>query len=91
MGVSKNKSYTHEDKSLLNNLIHQQDNLKKKFDNKQIDKAEYEVLNTAIEEQIEKIGGHLALSKAGDAILQYVQLKGMALNPIAGTVNMLVG
>ena len=90
-GVSKEKSYNHQDKSTLNSLIHQQDNLKKKFDNKQIEKAEYEALNNAIEEQIEKLGGHLAMSKAGDAILQYVQLKGMALNPIAGTVNLLVG
>ena len=74
-----------QDKALLNSLIHQQDNLKKKFDNKQIEKAEYEALNTAIEEQIEKLGGHLAMSKAGDAILQYVQtarLSSQTANPL---------
>lgn len=90
-GVRKKKSYTHTDKAELNSIIHQQDLLKEKFDKKLIQKEEYDVLNSALEEQLEKIGGHLALSKAGDALLQYVQLKGMALNPIAGTVNLLVG
>lgn len=91
IGVSKKKSYTHKDKAELNSIIHQQDLLKEKLDKNLIQKEEYDVLNSVLEERLEKIGGHLALSKAGDALLQYVQLKGMALNPIAGTVNLLVG
>ena len=56
-----------------------------------ISKKHYARVKADLEEQLEKIGGELSVTKVGDAFLNLSQLKGMAWNIPAGLVNRMYG
>ena len=90
-GVSSKKTFTISEQSKVSDLIHQQTMLDEQLKKGEISQEYRDATNKILEEEILKTGGHLALSKAGDNLLKYVQLKGMGLNYIAGAVNILTG
>jgi hypothetical protein len=88
---SMGKKYTTQERAKFDRLIHSQDLLNIQLQSKKITQAQFDILNDEIEKEIEKTGGYIALSKVGDNILKYTQIKGMGFNAIAGTVNLLTG
>lgn len=72
-------------------MLATKDKLQIQFNNGKIDEAKLAKSNKIIDDKIAKLGGYVALSKIGDNLLKYTQLKGMGFNVIAGGVNLLTG
>jgi len=62
--------------------------LENQRDNQEIDDTLYKTVKDSLEEQIADLGKTFIYSKAGDNILQYVQLKLMGWNILGGVSNM---
>jgi len=90
-GVSKEKSYSHLDKIKLDELLKQKDLLQARLHNGRISQSEFDERVAVIDDQIKKLGGYNAMSKWGENMLKYSQLKGMGFNVIAGGVNLTTG
>ena len=85
------KTLSYLEKKELTELLSVKDKLQSQFDNGKIDAAQLAARNKVIDDKIEKLGGYKHLSKYGDNLLKYTQLKGMGFNVIAGGVNLLTG
>lgn len=86
-GVTTQKVYTSEDKKKLaelNDLL-----LKLEVANKAntINATEYVTKREQLQEAIDKVGGVAVWSRRGDALLKYVQLKGMGWNVMSSIAN----
>lgn len=90
-GRSSTKTLSRLEKKELAELLATKDKLKIQFDNGKINEAQLAKNNKVIDDKIAKLGGYVALSKIGDNLLKYTQLKGMGFNVIAGGVNLLTG
>ena len=90
-GRSSKKRLSYLEKKELSELLATKDKLQIQFDNGKIDEAQLAKSNKIIDDKIAKLGGYVALSKIGDNLLKYTQLKGMGFNVIAGGVNLLTG
>lgn len=85
------KKLTYLEKKELADLLAIKDKLQIQLDNNKITKEKFAEDISVIDNKIEKLGGYIYLSKVGDNLLKYTQLKGMGLNFIAGGVNLLTG
>lgn len=85
------KKLTYLEKKELADLLSIKDKLQIQLDNGKITKEKFIEDVAIIDNKIEKLGGYVYLSKVGDNLLKYTQLKGMGLNFIAGGVNLLTG
>jgi hypothetical protein len=90
-GRSSTKTLSYLEKKELAELLTTKDKLQIQFDNGKINEAQLAKNNKVIDDKIAKLGGYVALSKIGDNLLKYTQLKGMGFNVIAGGVNLLTG
>jgi len=89
--VSDKKKYTYVEKTRIAELVHTKELLDMQFKNGTIEQADYDIRVKAIDDEMNKLGGYAYLSKYGDNLLKYVQLKGMGFNVIAGGVNLMTG
>jgi len=90
-GKVLDKKLTYLEKKELAELLSIKDKLTIQLDNGKIDDAKFAEDIAIIDNKIDKLGGYVYLSKVGDNLLKYTQLKGMGLNFIAGGVNLLTG
>lgn len=86
-GKLKSRSYTSREKEVLKVIERSKAQLEEMKDNKLITKAQYDARLAAIQEQEDALGGVRVVSKYGDAVLQYIQMKGMGWNIFAGFSN----
>ena len=87
-GVGKNKIYTSgelTDKKEIENILK---DLDVRLTSNQISKDDYESMKTALEEMKSNLGGVAVNSKIGDALLKFVQLKGMGWNILSSVANL---
>lgn len=85
-GVSTEKRHTPEqkvEKKKLEELIakNEENNEAKDYNKNKVE----------LQAQLDKLGSSKVMSKRGDKILQYVQLKGMSYNVLSGFANMMFG
>jgi hypothetical protein len=86
-GKTSKKSFTSKEKEVLAVINRSKEQLEEMRDNNLITKAQYDARSAAIKEQEDALGGVKVVSKYGDAVLQYIQLKGMGWNIFAGFSN----
>lgn len=85
------KKFTYLEKKEMAELLAVKDKLQIQLDNGKITKEKFAEDSAIIENKIDKLGGYIYMSRVGDNLLKYTQLKGMGLNFIAGGVNLLTG
>lgn len=85
------KTYTINEKSEIANLVHTQDLLKIQLEKGSLSQEEFDKRFKVLQDRMNKLGGYEYLSKYGENILKYVQIKGMGFNAIAGLVNITTG
>ena len=90
-GKVLSKKLTYLEKKELAELLAIKDKLQIQLDNGKITKEKFAEDIAILDNKIDKLGGYVYLSKIGDNLLKYTQLKGMGLNFIAGGVNLLTG
>ena len=86
-GVTTSKVLTSEDKAKqreINNLLVK---LKANLDAGIISQEDYDTRRNGLEQQLDRLGGVAVWSRRGDALLKYIQLKGMGWNIMSGLAN----
>lgn len=89
-GKTSKKVLTANEKIAINALESARDELEEKYKSGElkITESEYERRKDILTDQIDVIGGVRVYSKYGDAILKYIQIKGMGWNLFAGFANL---
>ena len=85
------KTYTSAEKSEIAKLTHTKDLLKIQLDNGTLSQEEFDKRSKIIQSSMDRLGGYQYLSKYGENLLKYTQIKGMGFNAIAGGVNLTTG
>ena len=84
----KSKILTNDEKEAKAVLEKSMEDLNTLFDEGKIDQIEYDHRRGVIEDQLASLGGVKTLSKYGDLVLQYIQIKGMGWNLFAAFANL---
>ena len=79
---------TKEEKELKKEIEDAMSKLETLLEKKLVTEAEYAGQMAVFNEQINQIGGVHTVSKYGDILLKYVQLKGLGWNAVAGFANL---
>lgn len=86
-GQTSKKKLTSKEKVLQETLIQRKQELETLLSEEKITAVEYEKRMDIINDQLDVLGGVKTISKYGDVILKYIQLKGMGWNVFAGFAN----
>lgn len=78
--VSKNKKYTSKEKDTKTKLEELLAKTEEDFQNNLIPEDVYNNQRKILERELESLGGNIAGSRVGDAILKWIQLKGLGWN-----------
>ena len=87
-GKMKSKVLTNDEKEAQAVLEKALEDLNKLLDDGKIDQTEYDHRRGVIDDQLASLGGVRTLSKYGDLVLQYIQIKGMGWNVFAAFANL---
>jgi hypothetical protein len=86
-GKTKRVVLTSKEKEMKKMLEARIEDLKSLLADKKINDAEYAARLDVIEDQLATLGGAAVISKYGDIVLKYIQLKGMGWNVFAAFAN----
>ncbi len=87
-GVSDIKKLTAEEKVAQKTLLARKEELKQLLEDGKITEDSYNKRLDFLNDQLQQLGGYKTWSKYGDALLKYIQLKGMGWNVFAGFANL---
>ena len=87
-GKMKGRILTDDEKEAKLVLEKSQEDLDKLLADGKIDMLEYDYRKNVIDDQLANLGGVKTLSKYGDLVLQYIQMKGMGWNLFAAFANL---
>ena len=90
-GVTSYKKYTSKEKAVKATIDAAVLQLEAQFENGSINEVEYEERLNQLQDAANSIGRNVTISKIGDGIIQYVQLKGMGWNVMSAATNMFYG
>ena len=87
-GLGNKKVLTQKEKDYKKILDNNAEELKTLLTNKKISQDDYDTRLEVVTDQLETLGGIRTVSKYGDVLLKYIQVKGMGWNVFAAGANL---